>query len=169
VPEIDGLSKAAWLLISSIHESRWDLLHTDKKNKIFRQKVASKFTSNTCSHNSTSNGNKSKDKPIEIIKLPPSIPAKLPKEILEKSKFFKKGYKSMEKVKSSTKLSYTQVSTPKVCDILKIKENYPSLPIKRIENIHKIINDSSKLKSRINMTTKGPSRKLIIVPIGNDN
>jgi len=63
---------------------------------MFRQKVASKFTPNTCSHNSISNSNKFKDKPVEIIKLPPLIPARLPKEILEKLKFFKKGYKSME-------------------------------------------------------------------------
>jgi len=169
VPELNGLDKATWLLISSIYRSTWDLLHTDKENKIFRYKVASKFTSNTHSHNPISDGNKSKNKSMEIIKLSSSIPARLSKEILEKSKFFKKEHKSMKKVKPNTKLSYAQVLTPKVSDILKIKENYPSLSVKRIKNIYKIINDSSKSKSRVNMTTKDPLRKLIIVSIGNDN
>ena len=161
--KLDGLSETAWLFISSIYEFGWDLLYTDKENKMFRQKVAFKFILNTYSHNSTSNSNKSKYKPVEIIKLSPPIPTRLSKEILEKLKFFEKEYKSMEKVKPNNKLLYAQVLTPKVSDILKIKENYPNLPTKKIKNIHKIINDFNKSKLRINMTTKGLLRKQIIV------
>ena len=106
---------------------------------------------------------------MKIIKLSSFIPTRLPKAILEKLKFFKKGYKSMEKVKPYNKPLYAQALTPKVSDILKIKENYPSLPAKKIENIYKIINNSDKSKSKINITTKGPSRKQIIVPMGKDN
>jgi len=40
---------------------------------------------------------------------------------------------------------------------------------KKIKNIHKIINNSSKLKLKINITTKGFSRKQIIISIGNNN
>ena len=58
---------------------------------------------------------------MKIIKLPSSIPARLPKEILEKLKFFKKGHKSMEKVKPYNQPLYTQALTSKVSDILKIK------------------------------------------------
>jgi len=106
---------------------------------------------------------------MKIIKLSSSIPARLPKEILEKLKFFKKEYKSIEKVKPYNKPLYAQALTPKVSDILKIKENYPSLPAKKIKNIYKIINNLDKSKSKINMTTKGPLRKQIIVLMGNDN
>jgi len=74
----------------------------------------------------------------------------------------------MEKVKSYKKPSYAQVLTLKVSDMLKIKENYSSLPTKKIENIHKIINNQGKSKSRINMTIKGLSRKQIIIPMNND-
>ena len=136
---------------------------------MFRQKVVSKFIPITHSHNSISNSNKSKNKLMKIIKLPPSIPARLPKKILKKLKFFKKEYKSMKKVKPYNKPSYAQALTPKVSDMLKIKENYPSLPAKKIENIHKIINNLYKSKSRINRTTKGPSRKQIIIPMDNNN
>jgi len=137
VPELDGLGETAWLFISSIYEFRWDSFHTDKENKIFGQKVVSKFISNTHSHNSTSNSNKSKNKPMEIIKLPPSIPARLPKKILEKLKFFKKGHKSMEKVKPYNKPSYAQALTLKVSDMLKIKENYPVYLLKRLKTYTK--------------------------------
>jgi len=75
----------------------------------------------------------------------------------------------MEKVKPYNKLLYARALTPKVSDMIKIKENYPSLPTKKIKNIHKIINNLDKLKSRINMTTKGLSRKQIIIPMDNDN
>ena len=106
---------------------------------------------------------------MKIIKLSSFIPTRLPKEILEKLKFFKKGYKSMEKVKPYNKLLYAQALTLKVSDMIKIKENYSSLPTKKIKNIHKIINNLDKLKSRINMTTKGLSRKQIIILMDNDN
>ena len=41
----------------------------------------------------------------------------------------------MEKVKPNNKLLYAQALTPKVSNVLKIKENYPSLSAKKIENI----------------------------------
>jgi len=53
--------------------------------------------------------------------------------------------------------------------MLKIKETFPNLPNKKIEEIQKVINSSKdKSKPKINMTTKGPSRKQAIVPINTD-
>jgi len=45
--ELNKFDEVAWLFIFSIYESRWDSLHTDNENRIFRQKVLSKFTSRT--------------------------------------------------------------------------------------------------------------------------
>jgi len=59
--------------------------------------------------------------------------------------------------------------TPNIKDILKIKENFPNLSLKKIEEIHKTINKSRKTKPHINITTKGPSCRQIIVPMGNNN
>jgi len=56
---------------------------------MFRQKVASKFTLKISNSNFYSNSSKFKDKFAEIAKLS-FIPARLPKEVLKKSKFFKK-------------------------------------------------------------------------------
>ena len=52
---------------------------------------------------------------------------------------------------------------------LQIKESFPNLPNAKIDLIQKVINSSnSKPKPRINMTTKGPSCKQVIVPISNN-
>ena len=36
MPKLDRLSEAAWFFISSIYKFRWNLLYTDKENKMFR-------------------------------------------------------------------------------------------------------------------------------------
>ena len=53
--------------------------------------------------------------------------------------------------------------------VLKIKDTFLSLQTKKIKNIQKIINGSSKPKPYINMTIKGSSRKQVIVPMNSEN
>jgi len=67
--------------------------------------------------------------------------------------------------KDSSKL-YTQVSVPITNKIMKM---FSKLQVRKINNIHKIINDIGKPKSKVNMTTKRPSRKQVIIPINNKN
>jgi len=112
---------------------------------------------------------KNKGKAAEIVKLPPPIPACLPKEVLEKSKFFGKDKSSTSKANANTRKSYVQATNPKVSDIINIKENYPNLPVQKIENIHKIINNMSKSKPYIKIMTKGPSHKQVIISMNKDN
>jgi len=125
-----------------------------------------KFTPKVNSVNIGKRGNKNTDKPTSIKKLPLLIPAKLPKEVNEILKYFK--------TTGSAKLDnnlYAQVSKSgnTIKEVLKIKETFSSLKADKINNIQKIIKENSKPKPRINMTTKGPSRKQVIVPINNDN
>ena len=54
-------------------------------------------------------------------------------------------------------------------NVLKIKEAFPSLKVRNINNIQKIIKGNSKPKLCINMTTKGPSKKQVIVLMNNIN
>jgi len=54
-------------------------------------------------------------------------------------------------------------------DVIKIKETFPSIKAKKINQINNIVNGFSKPKPCIQMTTKGPSRKQVIISIGNDN
>ena len=53
--------------------------------------------------------------------------------------------------------------------VFKIKESFSNLKADKIDNIQKIIKDNNKPKPRINMTTKGHSRKQVIVSMNNDN
>ena len=54
-------------------------------------------------------------------------------------------------------------------ETLKIKEAFLNLQDKKIENIQKIINGGNKPKLYINMTTKGPLYKQVIILINNNN
>jgi len=50
-----------------------------------------------------------------------------------------------------------------------LKENFSKLSDKKIEEIHKMVNNSNILKPKLNIMTKGPSHKQIIVPMSSDN
>lgn len=86
---------------------------------------------------------------------------------MEISKFFKKGIKLTEK--KDTRKLYIQALLPKTSKNLKIKKKFPKLQTNKIENIYKIINSDSKSKTKLNITTKDPSRKQVIILINNDN
>ena len=109
------------------------------------------------------------DKPTSFVKLPPPILTKMPKEVNEISKFFKKNNQPTEK--KNTKKTYAQVSslTTNTREVLKIKEIFPNLQAKKNKNIQKIINGEGKPKLRINMMTKSLFGKQIIVFISNEN
>jgi len=62
-------------------------------------------------------------------------------------------------------------SVPKniVKEMLKIKETFPNLSNKKIEQVQKVINGSNnKIKLRITMTTKSLSQKQVIIPMSNN-
>jgi len=145
-------------------------------NKTFRQNVASKFTSKIVVNKSNANKpnkrvkSSSEKKQVEVARTPSLVPPGPSEEILEKLKFYKKkGNNSKENTNPKDRWSYTQAFTPKIDEILKLKENFPNLLAKKIERIHKTINDSGKIKSRINITTKKPSRRQIIILMSNNN
>ena len=56
-----------------------------------------------------------------------------------------------------------------VKEVLKIKENFPNLSSKKIVEIHKNINNLNKTKPYINITTKRPLQRQIIVLMKNGN
>ena len=54
-------------------------------------------------------------------------------------------------------------------EVIKIKEVFPSIGIKKIDQINNIVKGTPKIKLHIQIAMKGPSRKHIIIPISNDN
>jgi len=54
---------------------------------------------------------------------------------------------------------YTQASKSNIKNIIKIKENFPNLSAKKIKEVYKILNKPKKEKPKLNITTKGLSKK----------
>jgi len=107
---------------------------------------------------------------VEISRLPPPVPSKPSKKILEKSKFHgKKDNILTFNTNNLNRHIYAQASLMSVKKVLKMKENFPNLSSKKIVEIHKTINNLNKTKPYINITTKRPLQRQIIVLIRNGN
>ena len=130
---LKGIDKMAWDFISAIYNSDWDALSIDN-NISFRNKVASKFTLKISNINNPKNkDSKSDNKLATVSRLPPPIPAKLPKEVKNIVKFFKKNEKSKEK--ETLRKYYAQASSldNNTKEVLKIKKAFSNLQEKKIE------------------------------------
>jgi len=167
--DFKGIGEVVWNFISSIYDANWDALVTDNNSTSLRRKIIAKFIPRIqpVSQRSTKENNKPALASIERILLP--IPAKSLKKVNIISKFFKNN--KMDNSTLSKAKSYTQASKQKTStsDVIKIKETFLSIGAKKIDQIDNIVNGSSKPKPYIQMTTKGPSRKQVIIPMGNDN
>jgi len=90
------------------------------------------------------------------------------------SKYFKKNTNFQQKklyANATSSLKQPSLVTPKniIRETLKIKKMFPNVPNKKIEEMQKVINGSKdKVKPKINMTTKGLSRKQVIIPMNNN-
>ena len=128
----------------------------------------------------SNNGNKKEiAKPVlvTINKVPPlpPLPALTKKEVNVISKYFhsKKPIvvnKDQGKNNNFDKF-YAQVSklSINISEVLKIKETFPSLSAKKIDQVNSIINGQPKPKLYIKMTTEGPLRKQVIILMNKEN
>ena len=140
----------------------------------FRSKVKSKFNPQVIKP-IISVKDKATVKPIFVFALLSPILAKSQKEVNEISKYFKKNnkpslLKSYMQASSSSKKTISSTSTSNITrNALKIKETFPNLPNRKIDLIQKVINNfSNKSKPRINITTKGPLHKQVIIPMNSE-
>jgi len=62
-----------------------------------------------------------------------------------------------------------QTTEGSVKNILKLKENFPNLLMKKLEDIYKTINNKGKPKPHIHTTTKDLSQKQIIISMSKNN
>ena len=174
--DFDGIGDAVWNFISSVYQSSWDSLYTDNKTITLREKISTKFTLKIAlSSNMKTNKMVSKLVPASIDKVPPPplLSAKMAKEVNTISKYFQNNKPLNDKFKDGPKpsKSYAQASKPTVstAEDLKIKKTFPALSAEKINQVNNIVNESSKPKPRIQMTTKGLSRKQVIIPMSKEN
>ena len=109
-------------------------------------------------------------KPAEITYILSYILSRPSKNKLKKSKYHqKKCTNSVQNTNNKGKKLYVQALSININKVLEIKENFPNLSTKKIKNIHRIINKPRKKKPQINIITKSPSRRQIIVLMSNNN
>jgi len=173
IPFLKGFGQITFDFISSVFKGRWDQLKMEKNNKMFHELIKDEFTIQVSISNKGKKTNNSLlTKLVNFLKLSLlQLSPRPSKEVLEKSKFHRKNTPGKDKkTEVTTKSSYMQISSKNIKIILKIKENFPELLNKKIEELNKsIFNNSAIPRPRINITTKGPSCKQIIIPMGNDN
>ena len=143
----------------------------DEYKTSFRQKVASKFTFKV---NLEKNGKKEEkvtDKPTRIKRISSLILAKLLKEVKEISKYFKPTKPVMNNKTKNISYAWASKTVGNTEEVLKIKEAFPSLKAKNIDNIQKIINENNNPKPKpcINSTTKGLVHKQVIIPMSSND
>jgi len=109
-------------------------------------------------------------KKIEIFIIPPPISSYLNKEILSKSSNRKKiNNKDGKKTGLSNLISYINVICANIKEILKLKNNFFNLLVKKIKKIYKIVKNQNKSRLKINITTKRLLCCQIIVSICTEN
>jgi len=128
-----------------------------------------KFTPKVKPITSGNNLKNSRLVPVSIERISPLISAKSSKEVNQISKYFK-NLKPTPIVKSNPK-SYLQASKPVSYteEVIKIKNIFPALSTKKINQIQNIVKGGPKPKLQIQMTTKGLFRKQVIIPMNVDN
>ena len=132
--DFNGISNSIWNFISSVYQANWDSLHTDNQAMNLRVKISSKFTPKITLNPGKSNKEITKHVlvTIEKVPLPPSILAKSKKEVNLISKYFQSNKPSTKPLKST--MSYVQAlkQTVNTYKVLKIKEAFPALNMKKI-------------------------------------
>jgi len=96
-------------------------------------------------------------KKANISRIFSSIPPRLSKKVLNKSKFYKgKDKTGGSQNNAQNGCSYAQISKSNIKDIIKIKNNFSNLLTRKTEEVYKVLNESKKDKPRLNMITKRP-------------
>ena len=157
--------------ISSVYKAKQDSLHTDKKTNTFRAKISFKLTLRAAPNKNNNKKEIAKPVPVFIEKAPsPSLLlTKSKSEINTISKYFKRINTTMNPVKLFKSYAQASKQTTSTSNMLKIKESFPALSANQVDWVNNIVKENPKSKPRIQITTKGLSRKQIIVSISNDN
>jgi len=140
-----------------VYQASWDSFLTDNKSKSLREKIVSKFSPRiTLTNAQKNNKDLPKSVPITLDKVSPPLllPPKSAKEVNIISKYFQNKKPSIvneKKAGSNPTKSYAQASKSpaNTSDILKIKEAFPSLNAKKIDQVNNIVKGNPKLKPKI--------------------
>jgi len=169
--DFDGMGDAIWKFILSVYEAKWDSFYTDNETNTLKKKISSKFTPRAVPNNNNNKKDIAKPAPVSIEKAPSLAPllAKSKSKVNTISKYFKEINIKSNPAKPTKSYAQASKQPTSTSDVLKIKEFLPALNANQINRVNNIVKENPKPKPRIQMTTKGPSRKQIMVPMSSDN
>jgi len=136
---------------------------------LLRRKIATKFTPRVNLSPNKNIKETNKHIPANIDRIPLPILAKSQKEVNVILKYFKSNKLATNLKKPAMLYAQASKHNTSTSKITKIKEAFPSINTKKNDQINNIVKDTPKSKPHIQMTTKGLSRKHVIIPISNDN
>jgi len=173
--------KSLWELFDVIFASKWDILLFNREKALTIRKCvgtnfASLFRKNAILGllKSTVENSKEKSSPLVSTSTTSSAPPPLPSMVVPPINKNNELINKKEPKSSNIRKSYVQVSKlnvlPNIENVLQIKDTFPSLSAGKVGKMIKAINGSErKKKPSINMTTRGPSRKQVIVSMVKSN
>ena len=175
LPDFDSIGDSIWNFISAIYQANWDFFLTDNKTKSLREKIASKFSPRIVLTTTKSNKEQAKSISITINKVPPPppLPVKSKKEVNVISKYFQ-SKKPLAKNKNQVgninlARSYTQATkmSANMSEVLKIKEAFPALNAKKIDQINSIVKGDLKPKPRVIKVSPKSDMSIVWIDIWN--
>ena len=169
--EFANVVKALWGLIAMIYTFRWDLLPIEDKNicKLMGEKIVPRYIKlglvNDKTAEKSSLSSTSLPSNTAVLSSPTNSITTLPPQM---SVVPQKVSKPSNMKKSCAQASKSNLS--KVEDILWVKEAFLSLSANEVRKILKVKNSSEgKKKPKLNMTTRGLSRKEVIILMTKSN
>jgi len=168
--EFKNVTKGFWNLISAIYSLRWDLLPVED-GKTFRTLVGRNILNNYVKLGLVKQPKATKPQPsmpsnTTNPKIPTSPPPSKTAGLNEKKAL---ALKPMNTKKSYVEASKTNNSS-NIEDVIRVKEAFPKLLADEAGKMLKAKNSNGGMKKpKINMTTRGQSRKEVIIPIAKTN
>ena len=134
-------------------------------NISFRERVTSQFNKPTkLTH--TVNPNTPKNARTKISRILPPIPPRLSPKALKKAK---DKHQAKKLSGQPIKKSFAQATKGNENNLLKLRKAFPALPARKIIKINNISAGKGNPKPKIQSTTKGLSRKNILIPLSATN
>ena len=166
--EFKQVTKSFWNLIQAIYSSRWDLLPVED-GKNFRTLVGEKILNNYIKLGLVNQPEAKKLLPsMPNTAINPNVPI-TPSPSKTTGPIEKKAPKPMIMKKSYAQASKTNISSS-IEDVIRVKEVFPTLSADEVGKMLKAKNSSGGTKKpKINMTTRGQSRREVIIPMTKTN
>ena len=168
VKDFEQVTKGFWSLITAIYSSRWDLLPVED-SKTFHDLIGKRILNNYVKHGLLNQPEAKKLLPsMPTTAMNSNVPVALPP-----SKMTGLNKKKAPKP-TITKKSYVQASKANILlsieNVIWVKKVFPTLSADEVGKMLKAKNSGGGTKKfKINMTTRGQSRREVIIPITKAN